>query len=126
MEHAAVWLKEMEEVPKETEPGIITEIRKKDDPRVKVEWNKPTKNSETIKANTEEKRKAQEWRILINLDRLASALSLDITVQPILHLGPHSFPWDRDLSPGPAAKKKRAVTHRENPLSREPQCPEQP
>ncbi|KAJ1182633.1 hypothetical protein NDU88_007817 [Pleurodeles waltl] len=64
MEHAAVWLKEMEEVPKETEPGIITEIRKKDDPRVKVEWNKPTKNSETIKANTEEKRKAQEWRVI--------------------------------------------------------------
>ncbi|KAJ1165729.1 hypothetical protein NDU88_006146 [Pleurodeles waltl] len=64
MKHAAVWLKEMEEVPKETEPGIITEIRKKDDPRVKVKWSKPTKNSETIKVNTEEKRKAQEWRVI--------------------------------------------------------------
>ncbi|KAJ1205676.1 hypothetical protein NDU88_001104 [Pleurodeles waltl] len=64
MEHAAVWLKEMEEVPKETEPGIVTEIRKKDDPHIKVEWSMPTKNFEAIKVNAEEKHKAQEWRVI--------------------------------------------------------------
>ncbi|KAJ1113166.1 hypothetical protein NDU88_001421 [Pleurodeles waltl] len=64
MEHATVWLKEMEEVPKEGEPRIITEIRKKDDPHIKVEWSKPTKNLETTKVNAEEKRKAQEWRVI--------------------------------------------------------------
>ncbi|KAJ1177438.1 hypothetical protein NDU88_002693 [Pleurodeles waltl] len=64
MEHATVWLKKMEEVPKEGEPRIITEIRKKDDPHIKVEWSKPTKNLETTKVNAEEKRKAQEWRVI--------------------------------------------------------------
>ncbi|KAJ1217872.1 hypothetical protein NDU88_005459 [Pleurodeles waltl] len=64
MEHAAVWLKEMEEVPNQGEPGIITEIRKKDDPHFKVEWSKPTKNFEATKVNAEEKRKAQEWRVI--------------------------------------------------------------
>ncbi|KAJ1193905.1 hypothetical protein NDU88_003201 [Pleurodeles waltl] len=64
MEHAAVWLKEMEEVPKEGEPGIITEIRKKEDPHIKVEWSNPSKNFEAIKVNAEEQRKAQEWRVI--------------------------------------------------------------
>ncbi|KAJ1112996.1 hypothetical protein NDU88_001256 [Pleurodeles waltl] len=64
MEHAAVWLQEMEEVPKETEQGITAEIRKKEDPRIKVEWSKPTKNSEAMKVNSEEKRRTQEWRVI--------------------------------------------------------------
>ncbi|KAJ1209174.1 hypothetical protein NDU88_004552 [Pleurodeles waltl] len=64
MEHAAVWLREMEKVPNEGEPGIITEVRKKHDPHIKVEWGKTTKNFEATKVDAEEKRKAQEWRVI--------------------------------------------------------------
>ncbi|KAJ1172394.1 hypothetical protein NDU88_004241 [Pleurodeles waltl] len=62
MEHTAIWLQEREGVSKEMKQGIVAEIKKKEEPLAKVEWNKLTRNSEGTKVNNEEKRRTQEWR----------------------------------------------------------------
>ncbi|KAJ1112760.1 hypothetical protein NDU88_001021 [Pleurodeles waltl] len=62
MEHTGIWLQEMDGVTKEMKQGIIAEVKKKEEPRAKVEWNKLKRNSEGTKLNSEEKRRTQEWR----------------------------------------------------------------
>ncbi|KAJ1208916.1 hypothetical protein NDU88_004298 [Pleurodeles waltl] len=62
MEHTAIWLQEMEGVTKEIIQGILAEIKKKEEPRAKMEWKKPTRISEGTKVHNEEKRRTQEWR----------------------------------------------------------------
>ncbi|KAJ1184588.1 hypothetical protein NDU88_001392 [Pleurodeles waltl] len=62
MEHTAIWLQEMDGVTKEMKQGIVAEVKRKEEPRAKAEWNKPTRNSEGTKVNNEEKRRTQEGR----------------------------------------------------------------
>ncbi|KAJ1213787.1 hypothetical protein NDU88_001418 [Pleurodeles waltl] len=64
MEHAGVWVQEMEEVPKQMEQGIVAEIKNKEEPHGIVEWNKFTRSSEGVEANKDEKRRTQEWRVI--------------------------------------------------------------
>ncbi|KAJ1092894.1 hypothetical protein NDU88_006004 [Pleurodeles waltl] len=64
MEHAAKWLQEMDASPKQTEQGVVAEIRNKEELRGIMEWNKFNANFDGVKANKEKKRKTQEWRVI--------------------------------------------------------------
>ncbi|KAJ1121859.1 hypothetical protein NDU88_000377 [Pleurodeles waltl] len=62
MEHAAVWLQEMDVKSAQAEQGIVAEIKKKEEPRGALRWNKSDKDDDVVRVNKIEKRKIQEWR----------------------------------------------------------------
>ncbi|KAJ1137605.1 hypothetical protein NDU88_004003 [Pleurodeles waltl] len=64
MEHAAVWLQEMDVKSTQAEQGIVAEIKKKEEPCGAVRWNKSDKDDDGVRVNKVEKRKIQEWRVI--------------------------------------------------------------
>ncbi|KAJ1131805.1 hypothetical protein NDU88_010138 [Pleurodeles waltl] len=62
MEHAAVWLQEMDVKSTQAEQGIVAEIKRKEEPRGAVRWNKFDKDDDGVRENKVEKRKTQDWR----------------------------------------------------------------
>ncbi|KAJ1197135.1 hypothetical protein NDU88_000997 [Pleurodeles waltl] len=64
MENAAVWLQEMDVKSTQAEQGIVAEIKKKEEPRGAVRWNKSDKDDGGVRVNKVEKRKIQEWRVI--------------------------------------------------------------
>ncbi|KAJ1109013.1 hypothetical protein NDU88_006382 [Pleurodeles waltl] len=48
MEHAAVWLQEMDVKSTQAEQGIVAEIKRKEEPRGAVRWNKFDKDDDDL------------------------------------------------------------------------------
>ncbi|KAJ1133878.1 hypothetical protein NDU88_000350 [Pleurodeles waltl] len=65
MEHAAVWLQEMDVKSTQAEQGIVAEIKRKEEPRGAVRWNKFDKDDDGVRENKVEKRKTQDWRLVL-------------------------------------------------------------
>ncbi|KAJ1184666.1 hypothetical protein NDU88_001469 [Pleurodeles waltl] len=55
MEHAAVWLQEMDVNPKQVEQGIVAEIKKKEEPHSAMRWNRLHSHGPVLRG---------EWRSL--------------------------------------------------------------
>ncbi|KAJ1192417.1 hypothetical protein NDU88_001724 [Pleurodeles waltl] len=64
MEHAAVWLQEMDVKSIQVGQGVAAEVKKKEEPRGATQWNRCDKNGDDVKINKEEKRKTQEWSVI--------------------------------------------------------------
>ncbi|KAJ1092197.1 hypothetical protein NDU88_005309 [Pleurodeles waltl] len=64
MEHAAVWLQEMDVKSIQVEQGVMAEVNKKEEPRGATRWNRGDKNGDDVKISKEERRKTQEWRVI--------------------------------------------------------------